>query len=213
MTMTFFDPAEDVALARRIEAGVLAQAALDDPHSCPDATAEELDALARDGRAAHEALVSRHLGLVRVIANDAARRHPTSSQDYFQEGCLALQRAVLSFDWRRGRFSAYAGAWIRAAMRRPQETAHFDLEPDRVVDERPVSLVERRLTHETLAAVLNALPRQERSVVALRHGWEGEPLTLAQAAEQLSTTIAKVRRLERDGLAHARRFCQETGAF
>jgi RNA polymerase sigma factor (sigma-70 family) len=213
MDRTRLTPADEIRLAKQIEAGLLAQARLDGVADATpsDTTASdvqapttaELETLARQGLAAKETLILANLGLVRVIARELASRMQANRADLFQDGCLALEQALLRYDYRRGRFGSYAGFWIRTTLRqlpRPQADA---LPPD-LLDETPVHRIESNLTRQTLVRVLNRLPPDERHVVRLRHGWEGEPASLAQVATRLDLSIARVRRLESQGLARLR---------
>src|SRR5262245_37344338 len=84
-------PAEEVALAKRIEAG---------------------------DEAAKSRMVESNLRLVVATARSHAYRG-VPLLDLIQEGTLGLIRAVERFDWRRGtKFSTYAVWWIRQAIDR-----------------------------------------------------------------------------------------------
>jgi len=193
----------EIHLAKRIEAGLLAQELLDGGSTTLSATDEELQALVLQGRQAKEELVLAHIGLVRVIAAEAARRSRANLSDIFQEGCVGLQQAVMSYDWRKGSFGPYAGMWIRAAVRRINGRSWVPLDND-VEDASTTGWLDRSVTHDGLAQVLELVPTSQRQVLCLRSGWNGPPLTLRDTADRLGVTVAKVRHLERSGLATLR---------
>jgi RNA polymerase sigma factor (sigma-70 family) len=63
-------------------------------------------------------IVLQHLGLVRRLAREAARRTQEPMEDLVQEGCLGLIRAVERFRPERGvRFSSYAFPVIEGALK------------------------------------------------------------------------------------------------
>jgi RNA polymerase sigma factor (sigma-70 family) len=108
--------AEEVtSLARQIEAGVLARAARLDGTGFGDATALELELIEVRGEQARQRFIQANLGLVGMVARQAATRSNLAAGDLFQEGCIGLITAVERYDPQRGhRFSTYALFWIRA---------------------------------------------------------------------------------------------------
>jgi len=115
--------AEEVELAKRIEAGVFAAERRDamtqrdvskaghDPR-----LSEELDWIIWDGRRAKNQLVRANLRLVVSIANHY-RDQGLALSDLIQEGNLGLIRAVEMFDYTKGnKFSTYAAWWIRDSI-------------------------------------------------------------------------------------------------
>jgi RNA polymerase nonessential primary-like sigma factor len=110
--------AEEVKLAKRIEAGVFAQHMVDTtPRLSPKRRAELL-ALVRDGQAAKNHLLEANLRLVVSLAKRYTGRG-MPLLDLIQEGNLGLIRAVEKFDYTKGfKFSTYATWWIRQAITR-----------------------------------------------------------------------------------------------
>ncbi|MGW5633565.1 RNA polymerase sigma factor [Streptomyces sp. NPDC003832] len=110
--------AEEVELARRVEAGLFAEEKLS---STPDLDIElalDLDRLVVMGRMAKRRLIEANLRLVVSVAKRYVGRGLTML-DLVQEGNLGLIRAVEKFDYARGyKFSTYATWWIRQAMSR-----------------------------------------------------------------------------------------------
>ncbi|MCD4685711.1 MAG: sigma-70 family RNA polymerase sigma factor [Anaerolineae bacterium] len=110
---------EEVALAKRMEAGLFAKeqlAEMDDMLSGNDR--REMDAIIEDGDAAQEYLVRANSRLVISVAKKYIGRG-VHFLDLIQEGNIGLIRAARKFEWQRGhKFSTYATWWIRQAVSR-----------------------------------------------------------------------------------------------
>jgi len=108
-------PAEEVALAIRIEAGILAREVLEAGTTLLPCPRRELRALVSDGEDAWTIFFESNLRLVVAVVDAVAGRPNRHLDDLFQEGCLGLAQAIMRFDYRRGlRFSTFAWAWIRS---------------------------------------------------------------------------------------------------
>lgn len=126
---------EEVELAKRIEAGYLAQKLLDKKiarEPIEDSLLEEatknkliskitktgLEEVVEDGQRAKDHMIEANLRLVVSIAKNYLG-HGVSFQDLIQEGTLGLNRAAEKFDHHKGfKFSTYATWWIRQAVAR-----------------------------------------------------------------------------------------------
>ncbi|WP_436990077.1 RNA polymerase sigma factor [Streptomyces sp. enrichment culture] len=110
--------AEEVELARRVEAGLFAEEKLARTPDLDSQLAVDLDTLVVRGRMAKRRLIEANLRLVVSVAKRYVGRGLTML-DLVQEGNLGLIRAVEKFDYARGyKFSTYATWWIRQAMSR-----------------------------------------------------------------------------------------------
>jgi RNA polymerase primary sigma factor len=239
-------PAEEIALAKRIERGDLA---------------------------AKDRMITSNLRLVVSIARKYHGVGELALLDLIQEGTLGLIRAAEKFDWRKGfRFSTYATLWIRQALGRavdergrtirlpvnvaqrerkiaaaetklatslgrPPTTEEIaeaagvspaQIEELRDVARKVTSLerhvgddsetelgsllaadepapeeqVEVTLREQAVRAVVEQLPEDERNVIRLRYGLNGdrEPLSMTEAARRLELAPSELRRLERRAL-------------
>jgi RNA polymerase nonessential primary-like sigma factor len=110
--------AQEVELAKRIEAGVFAQHMLDTAEKLTPTQRADLRTLVRDGQVAKNHLLEANLRLVVSLAKRYTGRG-MPLLDLIQEGNLGLIRAVEKFDYAKGfKFSTYATWWIRQAITR-----------------------------------------------------------------------------------------------
>lgn len=176
--------AEEVELARRVEAGLFAEEKLSTAPDLESRLALDLDRLVVMGRMAKRRLIEANLRLVVSVAKRYVGRGLTML-DLVQEGNLGLIRAVEKFDYARGyKFSTYATWWIRQAMSRAlADQARTIRVPVHVVEliNRVVRVQRRMLqergyepTPEEVAAHLDLLPERVSEVLRLAQ----EPVSL-----------------------------------
>jgi RNA polymerase primary sigma factor len=110
--------AEEVELAKRIEAGLFSEEKLAKGKRVTPKQLEELEWIVLDGRRAKNHLLEANLRLVVSLAKRYTGRGMLFL-DLIQEGNLGLIRAVEKFDYTKGfKFSTYATWWIRQAITR-----------------------------------------------------------------------------------------------
>ncbi|MEV8548536.1 RNA polymerase sigma factor [Streptomyces glaucescens] len=176
--------AEEVELARRVEAGLFAEEKLLNTPDLDSQLALDLDRLVVMGRMAKRRLIEANLRLVVSVAKRYVGRGLTML-DLVQEGNLGLIRAVEKFDYARGfKFSTYATWWIRQAMSRAlADQARTIRVPVHVVEliNRVVRVQRRMLqerghepTPEEVAAHLDLPPERVSEVLRLAQ----EPVSL-----------------------------------
>lgn len=108
--------ADEVRLSTAIEAGVLAEAALQSGAATVHATAVELSVLRAEGEAAWRAFLLANRRLVWMLARRQAKLAGLGVEDLFQEGFVALAETLQRYDHRRGRFTTYALPRIRQRL-------------------------------------------------------------------------------------------------
>ncbi|HKE72540.1 MAG TPA: RNA polymerase sigma factor RpoD [Acidimicrobiales bacterium] len=177
--------AEEVDLAKRIEAGAEASERLADLDAAgqlgdlPVDESSHLQARADDGDDAKSSLIQANLRLVVSIAKRYVGRG-MQFLDLIQEGNMGLMRAVEKFDYTKGfKFSTYATWWIRQAITRS------------IADQArtiriPVHMVES----------INRVHRVQRQMV---QQLEREP-TVDELAEEVGMTPERVREIQRISL-------------
>ncbi|WP_137724771.1 sigma-70 family RNA polymerase sigma factor [Prescottella subtropica] len=110
--------ADEVDLARRIEAGLYAAHVLATKKRLTAVKKRDLATIVRDGEAARRHLLEANLRLVVSLAKRYTGRG-MPLLDLIQEGNLGLIRAMEKFDYAKGfKFSTYATWWIRQAITR-----------------------------------------------------------------------------------------------
>ena len=110
--------AEEVDLAKRIEAGLYAKQVLENTKRLSAVKKRNLAIIVRDGSAARSHLLEANLRLVVSLAKRYTGRG-MPLLDLIQEGNLGLIRAMEKFDYAKGfKFSTYATWWIRQAITR-----------------------------------------------------------------------------------------------
>jgi RNA polymerase primary sigma factor len=169
---------QEVELAKRIEAGLFAEAKLLADDKLTPKLHCELQVIAEDGRQAKHHLIEANLRLVVSFSKRFTGRGMLFL-DLIQEGNLGLIRAVEKFDYTKGyKFSTYATWWIRQAITRAMADQARTI---RI----PVHMVE----------IINRLARVQRRMVQ-DLGREPSPEELAK---ELDMTLEKVVEVQKYG--------------
>jgi RNA polymerase primary sigma factor len=182
--------AEEVELARRVEAGLFAEEKLRNTPDPDSQLALDLDRLVVMGRMAKRRLIEANLRLVVSVAKRYVGRGLTML-DLVQEGNLGLIRAVEKFDYARGyKFSTYATWWIRQAMSRAlADQARTIRVPVHVVELiNRVVRVQRRMLQER---GYEPTAEEVAAHLALPHERVSEVLRLAQEPISLYAPVGE----------------------
>nr|WP_092013097.1 RNA polymerase sigma factor [Brevibacterium siliguriense] len=181
--VALLNAAEEVDLAKRIEAGMYAEHLLD----CGEVTdpRETMDYkwIIHDGRIAKNHLLEANLRLVVSLAKRYTGRGMLFL-DLIQEGNLGLIRAVEKFDYTKGfKFSTYATWWIRQAITRAMADQARTI---RI----PVHMVE----------VINKLARVQRQMLQ-DLGREPTPEELAKELDMTPERVVEVQKYGREPIS------------
>ncbi|ACZ86924.1 RNA polymerase sigma factor [Streptosporangium roseum] len=193
---TLLTAAQEVELAKRIEAGLYAESKLEAEPGLSAAARDDLEWVAEDGRRAKDHMLEANLRLVVSVAKKYTDRG-MALLDVVQEGNLGLIRAVEKFDYTKGyKFSTYAMWWIRQAIQRGfADSARTIRLPVHVLEMlSKLSRVERDMhqrlgrepTPEELAVELDKTPDQIEELLRTSR----QPISLnATIGEDGETTI------------------------
>ncbi len=166
--------ADEVELAKRIEAGLYAAHLLESANSLTPARKRDMRGVVIDGERAKDHLLRANLRLVVSLAKRYTG-HGMPFLDLIQEGNLGLIRAVEKFDYTKGfKFSTYATWWIRQAISRAMADQSRTIR-------LPVHLVEQ----------VNKLQRIRREM----NQELGREATHAELGHELDITEERVREL------------------
>lgn len=171
---------EEITLAKQIEAGRDARNELAELENNPgDENLSRIVSLRRTIRIGDSAYKTFTEANLRLVVSQAKRYRQQGMEflDLIQEGNLGLMHAVDLYDWRRGfKFSTYAMAWIRQAIKRG-------------IDDKAAAI--RRPVHraDDHWAVTKATKRIQEV---------GEEVTDEKLAYETTMNVAKIRELKKD---------------
>lgn len=176
--------ADEVDLARRIEAGLYAEHKIKtEGDELPSKLRRELQVLVQDGQLSKNHLLEANLRLVVSLAKRYTGRGMLFL-DLIQEGNLGLIRAVEKFDYTKGyKFSTYATWWIRQAITRAMADQARTI---RI----PVHMVE----------VINKLARVQRQMLQ-DLGREPTPEELAKELDMTPEKVVEVQKYGREPIS------------
>jgi RNA polymerase sigma factor (sigma-70 family) len=201
--------AEEVDLAKRIEAGLFATEALAGHATTFVLTAElreELELIANDGQSAKNHLLEANLRLVVSIAKRYTGRG-MSLLDLIQEGNLGLIRAVEKFDYTKGfKFSTYATWWIRQAITRSMADQSRTIR-------LPVHLVEQINRLVRVRRDLSVLLGREPSTVEIANELEIEPFKVIELLGYDREPVSLDQTVGEDGESQLGDFIADGDAF
>ena len=181
--VSLLNAAQEVELAKRIEAGLFSDEKLGKGGRMSVKLGDELDWIAEDGRRAKNHLLEANLRLVVSLAKRYTGRGMLFL-DLIQEGNLGLIRAVEKFDYTKGyKFSTYATWWIRQAITRAMADQARTI---RI----PVHMVE----------VINKLARVQRQMLQ-DLGREPTPEELAKELDMSPEKVVEVQKYGREPIS------------
>ena len=181
--VALLNAAEEVDLAKRIEAGMYAEHLVNEGKVTDARDLRDYKWIIHDGRIAKNHLLEANLRLVVSLAKRYTGRGMLFL-DLIQEGNLGLIRAVEKFDYTKGfKFSTYATWWIRQAITRAMADQARTI---RI----PVHMVE----------VINKLARVQRQMLQ-DLGREPTPEELAKELDMTPERVVEVQKYGREPIS------------